>query len=62
MARYAIIENGSVTGVAEWDGVTAWTPPSGVPVACDETVATDWTYDGSQFIAPPLPPEPDPET
>lgn len=54
--RYAIIENGTVTNVSLWDGTTEWTPPEGtIAVACPDEVGPGWTYDGTNFIAPPVP-------
>ena len=58
--KYAIIENGTVTNVTLWDGTTEWSPPEGsIAVACPDEVGPGWTYDGTNFIAPPLP-EPGP--
>ena len=56
--NYAIIEQGKVTNVTLWDGVSAWTPSSGEAVACPENVGIGWTYDGQTWTAP----EPVPET
>ena len=59
--NYCIIENGVVTNVVVWDGdITGWQPAQGVtvlPQTGQEGVG--WTYDGTNFIAPPEP-EPSP--
>ena len=58
--KYAIIENGTVTNVTLWDGTTEWSPPEGsIAVACPDEVGPGWTYDGTNFTAPPIP-EPGP--
>jgi len=36
--NYAIIEQGKVTNITLWDGVSAWTPAAGEAVACPENV------------------------
>jgi hypothetical protein len=56
--NYAIIEQGKVTNVTLWDGVSAWTPSSGEAVACPENVGIGWTYDGQIWTAPQPAPEP----
>jgi hypothetical protein len=56
--NYAIIEQGKVTNVTLWDGITPWTPAAGEAVACPENVGIGWTYDGQTWAAP----EPAPET
>lgn len=33
MAIYAIIENGVVTNIVEWDGISNWSPPTGTTLA-----------------------------
>lgn len=54
--KYAIIENGTVTNVALWDGTTEWSPPEGtIAVACPDEVGPGWSYDGSTF-SPPVEP------
>lgn len=59
MSTYAIVENGVVTNVIEWDGETEWVPDAGVAVLTDGTVGIGWSYAGSKFTAPPVP-EPSP--
>lgn len=53
-ARYAIVHNGVVWSVTEWDAEAApnWTPPFGEAVVCDEFVAAGYTYDGDAFTRP----------
>jgi hypothetical protein len=55
MARYAIVKNGTVTNVVEWDGVSNF-QVDGELIVADETSYIGQTYDGS-FI--PRPPEVD---
>ena len=50
--KYAIIEQGKVTNITLWDGVSAWTPAAGEAVACPENVGIGWTYDGETWAAP----------
>ena len=50
--NYAIIEQGKVTNVTLWDGVSSWTPAAGEAVACPENVGIGWTYDGEIWTAP----------
>ena len=57
MARYAIVSNGTVENVSEWDGVTPWEPPAGTTaVACPDNVAIGYTYDGAEWTPPSAPP------
>lgn len=54
MARYAMIKDGIVFNVAEWDGETDWNPDCEVIECPDEyTGGIDWKWDGKNFIAPP---------
>lgn len=58
MSRYALIRDGIVDNVCEWDGDTAtWTPPEGVEaVLASDPCGPGWTYDGATFSPPPPPP------
>ena len=58
---YAIIENGIVQNVVEWDGISQWVPPDGTTlVLIPDGVHTGIgaTYSDGQFgptpISPPL--------
>ena len=53
-ARYAIVRDGVVWSVTEWDAEAApnWTPPFGEAIQCDETVAAGDEYDGGTFSRP----------
>lgn len=55
-ARYAIVHDGKVWSVTEWDAEQApnWLPPVGQAVACGDSVATGDLYDGSEFTRPPV--------
>jgi hypothetical protein len=50
--NYAIVEQGKVTNITLWDGVSSWTPAAGEAVACPENVGIGWTYDGQTWTAP----------
>lgn len=63
MKKYAIIEDGAVTNIVEWDGESAtWQPPEGtyaqlVPEGV--SVCIGWTYLAKEgFVAPAPPPVP----
>ena len=57
MKAYAHIENGIVTNISRWDGVTPYDPGDGVTmVVADENARIGGTYDGSfHYINPPAP-------
>jgi hypothetical protein len=61
VARYALVRqvDGLVLNVAEWDGLSPWTPPTGTVVIQSDLAQTGGTWDGTTFSAPP-PPPPDP--
>lgn len=44
MARYAVVDQGEVTNVVEWDGETEWKPESGRSIACPDHVGIGWTH------------------
>lgn len=46
--RYAIVINGIVDNVIEWDGVTPWTPDQGTVVLADQAGPGD-LWDGKVF-------------
>jgi hypothetical protein len=53
MSSYALVANGIVVNIAEWDGVTQWNPSyvdNKVPFT--GYVSSGWTFDGNSFIAP----------
>lgn len=54
MARYAVVDNGSVVNVIEWDGASRWKPPAGCEAIPDpESVAEiGGSYDGKRFAPP----------
>lgn len=54
MARYAMINNGVVFNIAEWDGESEWLPECEVVECPDEyTGGIGWQWNGKKFIAPP---------
>ena len=52
--QYAIIRDGIVENVAEWDGESPWTPPDGTTLQSLEgsTAGPGWSFDGSAFVPP----------
>ena len=48
MARYAVVESGTVTNIVEWDGSSSH-PDSGKWVLADANAYIGGTYDGSSF-------------
>ncbi|PXX15857.1 hypothetical protein C7399_109192 [Paraburkholderia tropica] len=56
---YAIIENGAVVNIVEWDGTTNWQPPEGttvVQIPAGSYVGIGSTYVDGTFGDPPQPP------
>ena len=54
--RYAIVEQGKVSNITIWDGVTPWAPSAGEAIICPDNVAIGWTYDGTNWSEPePVP-------
>lgn len=57
MNRYAIIENGVVVNVVLWDGQTQWADSqAAILLPAGSPVGPGYTYDGTNFTAPPPPP------
>ena len=54
MARYAVVESGTVTNIIKWDG-SASHPDSSKLVLADDNAQIGGTYDGSTFTAPTPP-------
>jgi hypothetical protein len=56
--RYALVDaDGLVVNAIVWDGETDYTPADGLTVVAipDEISAgLGWTYDGTNWIAPPV--------
>lgn len=69
MSAYALVQDGEVINIIEWDGVPftpaegddparGWSPPQGtVAVAIQDglPVAIGYSFDGTLFVAPPQP-------
>ena len=58
MAKYAIVESGTVTNVIEWDGSLIGPgshPDSSSWILCNDDAQIGGTYDGSSFTAPTPP-------
>ena len=55
--RYALINaNGLVVNVSLWDGETEWQPPEGITVVKvpdGQPCGPGWTFNGTDWIAPP---------
>lgn len=61
MATYAVIQNGIVANVVEWDGVSQWTQPAGdavVLIPGGTFAGIGSTYANGAFGAPPQTPCP----
>jgi len=55
---YAIVQNGTVINTIEWDGLSAWQPPSGtsvVQIPDGAYVGIGSTYSNGVFGEPPQP-------
>lgn len=55
--RMAMVQNGVVTNIANWDGVSTWSPADFtlVDVTSQKDIDIGWTCvkcDGSDFVAP----------
>jgi hypothetical protein len=61
MARYAVVESGTVTNVIEWDGSTAHSESDKFVLAA-ENAEIGATYNGSTFSYTPPAPPPDTRT
>ncbi len=59
MNKYAHIEDGVVTNVSLWDGVSKFDPGEGVTlVLANDDAIIGGTYDGEFHYVAPTPPEP----
>jgi hypothetical protein len=57
--NYAIVENGVVTNVVDWDGITPWVPPAGstaVIIPDGSYAGIGSSYSNGVFGEPPQPP------
>ena len=53
MARYAMIKDGIVFNIAEWDGETEWTPDCELVLCKDDySGSIGSTWDGKKFTNP----------
>lgn len=55
--KYAVVVDNLVLGLADWDGVTEWTPPFGgiaIPVADGQACEAGWIHNAEtgQFEEP----------
>ena len=54
---YAVVTNGVVTNIVQWNGESDWAPPEGsdaVPVPLGTFVDIGYTWDGTKFSAPAI--------
>lgn len=60
--RYAMVENnGSISGIVLWDGITPYDPPDGVTlIECPQDCTHEFTYENGEFIPPEIENEPPP--
>ena len=57
ISKYALIDaNNDVVNIVLWDGVTPWTPPSGLTAIQSDTAQIGGTWDGTNFHPAPPPP------
>jgi hypothetical protein len=55
--RYAIVNgSGVVVNTIQWNGTSAWTPPSGCSAVQSNTAGIGYTYSGGVFTPPYSPP------
>lgn len=55
MAAYAVVREGVVENVVEWDGESDWNPPEGsvaIMLKPGETTGPGWAYDGDIYTPP----------
>ncbi|EMO4762579.1 TPA: hypothetical protein ACQZF0_000426 [Escherichia coli] len=55
--QYALVKNGIVENMIEWDGVTEYVPGEGFEVimADNQVVQIGYKFDGKKFISPEKP-------
>ena len=58
MARYAVIDQGTVINVVEWDGQATWSPPAGLIAVPSDSAKIRDSYTGGIYTShielPPL--------
>ncbi|HFK5702772.1 TPA: hypothetical protein ACG0A7_002511 [Enterobacter roggenkampii] len=52
MDKYAMVTDGSVVNVVEWDGTGTWNPNEAGAILCPVEVAVGWLYNGTSFTDP----------
>lgn len=53
--KYAVVKDGTVLNIVEWDGEQNWQPAEGDAVLVEQTTGIGWSFDGTAFSAPPVP-------
>ena len=63
MSKFAIIQDGLVVNMVEWEEDSEWEAPEGCTVfEAPETVGIGWSVVDNEWVAPPAPdPAPQPE-
>ncbi|MCM7636307.1 hypothetical protein [Enterobacter roggenkampii] len=49
MSTYAVVVDGIVENLVEWDGESDWKPEEGEAILTDGFVDIGWLYDGKKF-------------
>lgn len=52
MKKYAMISDGVVINVVEWDEDGTWDPVAAGAIPCPDNVSVGWLYDGEVFTDP----------
>ncbi|WP_258987595.1 tail fiber assembly protein [Scandinavium hiltneri] len=52
---YAVVSEGIVINVVEWDGESEWRPEIGEAIQITGACGIDWSYADGVFTSPPLP-------
>ncbi|HBQ7970013.1 hypothetical protein DN594_25230 [Enterobacter cloacae] len=55
MSTFAIVVDGVVKNLVEWDGESDWAPEEGATVLTDGYVDIGWKFDGKNFTPPTQP-------
>lgn len=59
--KYAVVRNGVVENLVEWDGIAEWEPPAGTKVyPFSGPVSIGWNWNGGAPVNPAPPPAPSP--
>lgn len=53
--RHAVVRDGIVENIVEWDGQSEWAPPAEAGVYPTDEAAIGWNFDAGVFSPPPAP-------